>query len=56
MYLRNVDKGLFAVGFLEPIDYVEPNKFNIDNREIYLIDFSIKDKSKFKQYIDYAVK
>ncbi|MDR2636563.1 MAG: hypothetical protein LBB95_01755 [Mycoplasmataceae bacterium] len=56
MYLRNVEKGIFAIGFLEPIDYLYPEKFNINEREIHLVEFSISDKAKFKKYIDYAAK
>lgn len=53
LYLRGISNGLFAIAFLEAIDYVAPEKFNIDNHEIVLADFHI-DISKMKQYIEFA--
>lgn len=52
-YLRNTSKGLFAIAFLEKQDYIEPNKCNIDNREIQLVDYSI-DLNEFSKYIKQA--
>lgn len=36
LYLRNISKGVFCVGFLEPDDYIYPQKFNIKKRHIEL--------------------
>jgi hypothetical protein len=52
MYLRKTHKGVFAVGFLKPEDYVHPENFSCQNREIKLIDFTINES--FQQYIDYG--
>lgn len=40
-FLRNTTKGIFAVAFLETDDYIKPQFTNINNREIYLVDFKI---------------
>jgi hypothetical protein len=55
LYLRNINYGVFAIGFLETVDYVLPHKFNPNQREIKLVDFYI-DRNKFQVYIDYATK
>lgn len=52
-YLRNINKGLFAVCFLQTEDYINPSKCNVNNREIQVIDFSV-DLNEFKQYIEQA--
>ncbi len=54
-YLRNVDKGLFAIAFLTTEDYIYPQQTNINEREIYLVDFNI-DLAIFKKEIDKAEK
>jgi hypothetical protein len=46
---------MFAVAFLQCIDYVYPEKFDVSQREIKLIDFYI-DRNKFQQYISIATK
>jgi hypothetical protein len=53
MYLRNAQKGLFAIAFLKVEDYMAPEKFDFNNREIRLVDFSF-DHQQFKKYIDYG--
>ncbi len=52
-YLRNAPKGLFAVCFLETADYVHPELTNIDQREIYLVDFTV-DLEEFKKVLAQA--
>lgn len=53
MYLRGTEKGIFAVAFLHPEDYIKPEKFDINNRKIYLADFSY-DKKEFTKYYEYS--
>ncbi len=52
-YLRGITHGVFAVGFLETSDYIDPNSCDINNREIRFVDFNV-DLKEFKEYIDYA--
>lgn len=52
-YLRDTTKGLFAIAFLETNDYINPESTNINEREIYLVDFNI-DLNIFKKYISQA--
>lgn len=54
-YLRNITKGIFAVCFLETCDYTKPEKCNVNERDIRIVDFSI-DRAEFQKYIDYATK
>ncbi len=51
MYLRNISKGIFAVGFLEKEDYAFPEKFNPKERKI---DFAWIDlqNNNFQKIID----
>ncbi|AAC71600.1 YqaJ viral recombinase family protein [Mycoplasmoides genitalium] len=53
LYLRNVNKGLFAIAFLKPEDYVLPEQFNASNREIRLIPIKIDHKG-FSVLVDKA--
>ena len=54
-YLRNVNKGIFAICFLETSDYIKPNECNINDREIRLVDFEI-NLNEFKKNIEYGNK
>jgi hypothetical protein len=53
LYLRNHNKGLFAIGFLQTTDYVKPQQYDVHQREIMLVNVDY-DLPKFKQYVDYA--
>lgn len=53
LYLRNQTKGLFAICFLQTIDYAKPEQCDVNQREIKLVNVDY-DLNKFKQYIDYA--
>ena len=55
LYLRNTSKGLFAISWLYPNDYLNPNDFKIDGHEIRLCDFSI-DLPQFVNEINQAKK
>jgi 1-acyl-sn-glycerol-3-phosphate acyltransferase len=54
MLLRNVDKGMFVVTFLEPIDYAKPYDFDVKKHEVYMVEFNIDDKKKFNDIYEYA--
>jgi hypothetical protein len=51
MYLRKTHSGIFAIGFLKSEDYVHPNCFNCQEREIKLIDFTMQSEL-FQKYIN----
>lgn len=53
MYLRGVDNGVFAVGFLEKEDYAFPEKFDPKKRKIEFANLNL-DRTYFKEIIDYA--
>jgi hypothetical protein len=55
LYLRNTTQGLFAVAFLEPMDYVVPDEFDAETHDIQLATCSI-DRAKLEPYIQYATK
>lgn len=52
-YLRNIEKGLFAICFLQSDDYAVPSNFNVNERELHLIDYKI-NLSEFKKFINYG--
>nr|QIQ09900.1 hypothetical protein PlMoll_0630 [uncultured Mycoplasmataceae bacterium] len=54
LYLRNIDKGIFAVTFLTGEDYVHPENYVANEHEIALVNFSINDLDHFKQKVEYA--
>lgn len=55
LFLRKINKGLFAVCFLEREDYAHPENFKIENHEVYLRGFGFSDVNKFKaQVVDPA--
>ncbi len=54
LYLRNINRGIFAIAFLTTEDYVHSENYIIDNHEIALVNFSINDMNQFKQKIEYA--
>lgn len=53
LYLRNSSKGLFAISWLHPKDYLDPYSFNIEEHEVKLCDFSV-NLSKFAKEVDKA--
>jgi hypothetical protein len=53
MYLRGASKGIFAVAFLHPEDYINPESFDVENRKVYLADFSY-NKEEFSKYYEYS--
>lgn len=54
MYLRNVKKGMFAVAFLKPEDYVYPEKFDPQKHEIHFAELNINDFNSLESTIAYA--
>ncbi|MDR0826123.1 MAG: YqaJ viral recombinase family protein [Mycoplasmataceae bacterium] len=42
LYLRNINHGVFAIAFLTPRDYKNPEGFNADNHELRIVDFTVK--------------
>jgi hypothetical protein len=60
LFLRNVEYGLFAIGFLSPIDYVYPHQFDpivkAKDNNLVLQKISIHDISDLHKHIDYAQK
>jgi hypothetical protein len=54
LYLRNANKGLFAIAFLKPEDYVHPESFKIIDHEIALVNMDIRDKASLIQYVEAA--
>ncbi|WP_033160114.1 MPN551 family DNA-binding protein [Mycoplasmoides alvi] len=55
LYLRKINKGLFAICFLETSDYVEPEKFDISNRKIYFVEMHLTE-NKIKPFIENGIK
>lgn len=55
MYLRNIELGVFIVGFVPTLDYVYPNNFDPKVNEVRIINYQLKT-DKFKWFIDYATK
>lgn len=53
LYLRKHNKGLFAVIFLQGVDYVRPDQCDIQQREIKLINVDY-DLETFEKYINHA--
>lgn len=53
MYLRNIKKGLFVVGFLKKEDYAKPEEFNPALRKIEFAKIELNNQ-KFKTVIDLA--
>ncbi|AAB95939.1 MPN551 family DNA-binding protein [Mycoplasmoides pneumoniae] len=45
LYLRNITKGMFAIAFLEPQDYVHPEWFEAKQRDIRLVPVQIDRKA-----------
>ncbi len=54
-YLRGINKGLFAICFLETEDYINPELCDVYKRDIQLVNLDI-DMDKFKILIDKANK
>jgi hypothetical protein len=53
LYLRNFNKGILAVCFLEPIDYARPEEFDINKREVAIVDVDY-DLDEIKKSVDYC--
>ena len=53
LYLRNISKGLFAITWLYPKDYLNPDNFNIEEHEVKLCDFSV-NLAKFAKEVEKA--
>lgn len=53
LYLRNVDNGLFVVGFLDKHDYANPEKFEPSKRRIEFSQLKLNRK-EFQNLIDAA--
>ncbi len=51
LYLRKINKGMFAVCFLTKEDYAHPEDFKIENHDIQLKAMSIADRSKFERNV-----
>ena len=43
LYLRKATKGLFAVCFLKPDDYVNPEKFDINHANLLFVEMDLKN-------------
>lgn len=56
LYLRNIEKGIFAIGFLNVQDYVMPQKYDANDHIIKLVDFKINIKKFENLYIEQAKK
>ena len=50
LYLRNTNKGVFVIGFLDKEDYVYPEKYDINTATIKVVDFNI-DLNEFEKVI-----
>lgn len=53
LYLRNIDFGLFVVGFLEKEDYAKPSEFNCKDRKIEFSKLFL-DRKEFEKIITIA--
>jgi hypothetical protein len=53
LYLRNIDRGLFAVGFLRAEDYKLPHLFEPDDREI-VYEWMFMNPKAFEPFVNYA--
>ncbi|MDR0739575.1 MAG: YqaJ viral recombinase family protein [Mycoplasmataceae bacterium] len=53
LYLRNTTKGVFAIGFLEPKDYANPESFDPYKHEIQIAYLEM-NRNMMAQYIEYA--
>lgn len=53
LYLRNINKGIFAICFLEREDYIFPEKCDIKNRDIKLVELNLK-REKILPFIKQA--
>jgi hypothetical protein len=53
LYLRNTTHGVFGVAFLEPEDYLHPEDFQPNKRDIQIVKCEMK-RELIQPYIDYA--
>lgn len=53
LYLRNVEKGLFVIAFLEPKDYAQPKSFVPSKKNIKFVELDL-NSSFFEDKIIYA--
>lgn len=51
LYLRKINKGMFAVCFLDKEDYAHPENFQIENHDIRCSSFSISNMEKFESEV-----
>ncbi|MCQ2957255.1 MAG: hypothetical protein MJ233_05580 [Mycoplasmoidaceae bacterium] len=51
LYLRNINKGMFAVCFLTKEDYAHPEDFKIEDHEIQLKGMGLSNRGKFEQQV-----
>lgn len=56
MYLRKINYGMFAVAFLNQEDYVNPEKFDANNHQIYLVKAKSINNEQFVSDIAFAKK
>ena len=54
LYLRKAKNGVFAIGFLKKEDYKYFDNFDVNQHEIHLVNFSIKDYSELEKSINYG--
>ncbi|MGL5591455.1 MAG: MPN551 family DNA-binding protein [Mycoplasmoidaceae bacterium] len=53
LYLRNIEKGLFVIAFLETKDYAQPNSFIPSKDNIKFVELDL-NRSSFEEKIIYA--
>lgn len=53
LYLRNITKGIFVIGFLEKEDYAAPEKFDPSKRQIEIVELNI-DREQFEKIVNVA--
>ena len=55
LYLRHINNGLFAIGFLQTNDYVFPENFIPSSSNVFVVKFHLKNSfASIQSYIDYA--
>ncbi len=53
LYLRNIEKGLFLIAFLEKEDYVNPSNYDPEKRMVKFVKLDL-NRQEFEQKIIYA--
>lgn len=54
LYLRKAKKGLFAVCFLKPDDYMNPEKFDINNANLLFVEMNLDDVKWIDEEVEKA--